>query len=519
MLEGKVSASRIFRNKCCGLLTLSAVYLSLCVAGAEADKVLFDFESGSFSGWRVDGHNPFGKAPFRASAAVPKWRSDRNFKGWQGNYMVIAGDTRPSQVNPGKITSPEFVISHPYLKFYFGGEVHPRVRVFLMVGSREVRNAFGNNSYDMRLRGWDVSEFRNQRGRITIEDTAEVPSLLRVDHFHLSETPPPPIEAVDDSAQESSVLRYGELKFIFDPGSGRFVAHASIVRGLDERWHMYAQIASLAERNKPDDHKAIWHATAEDLHGPWSKAQPVLTADSAFGESFMWQPFVMVHKGQYWMFYVGSGVVWKGWDRNNNWRMKDFGKLSTQGPYGIHLATSKDGLAWERHSTLPLFTDSPFAFTPFVMPSQSGWIMYYAAAEPPHITGKHAIVSRTSSDLTRWENRRVALVDTSETTPWPERSFFHSPVVFKQGPSWYLLAGPIDSANQARFHYRRLFKSNNPLKWSLSNHLKGIFLEGGANLVRDGSKMFLTHTGAYAGGVWIGSVVWNPPKLDQPRRR
>jgi hypothetical protein len=485
--------------------------LWLLAGAAGPDKVLFDFESGTFQGWHVEGENPFGEKPFRAAEVVPKWRSDRNFSGWQGTYMVIAGDTRPAQVPSGKIISQRFTITHSYLKFWFGGEVHPRVRVSLVVDGQQLRTAFGNNSYDMRLRGWDVSELRGRTGRIAIENTSGVPSLMRLDHFHFSETPPPPIGAFDESRQESDVVRYGELKHVFAPEPGHYVAHASIVQGLDTKWHMYAQIGLLADQNKPENHKAIWHATASNLFGPWSKAERVLVADASAGESFLWQPFVMVHEERYWMFYVGSGVPWKGWDRNNDWRAKNFGKQSTQGPYGIHLATSVDGISWKRESNLPLFTDSPFAFTPFVVPLEHGWAMYYASAEPPSIKGKHAIVARTSSDLIQWQHRRVVLIDASENTPWPERSFFHSPVVFRRGRVWYLLAGPIDDNNQARLQYRKLFRSVDPMWWDVKKDLKGLFVDGSANLVaNESATMFITHTGPHSGGVWIAPLLWKP---------
>ena len=487
-----------------------AFFLAVSVGAADSDKVLFDFESGTFQGWRVEGENPFGETPFRAAGVVPKWRADRNFSGWQGNYMVIAGDTRRAPVPSGKIISQRFTITHSYLKFWFGGEVHPRVRVSLLVDGQELRTAYGNNSYEMRLRGWDVSELRGRTGRIEIENTAGVASLMRLDHFHFSDKPPPPVGQFDESRQESDALRYGELKHVFEPEPGHFVAHASIVRGLDRRWHMYAQIGLLADQDKPENHKAIWHATASDLMGPWSKAERVLEAESSAGESFLWQPFVMVHNKVYWMFYVGSGVPWKGWDRNNNWREKNFGKASTQGPYGIHLATSEDGVAWKRQSNLPLFTDSPFAFTPFVVPLRDEWIMFYAAAEPANIMGKHAIVTRTSPDLVQWQNRRVVLKDPTDTTPWPERSFFYSPVILRRGRAWYLLAGPIDDRNQARLQYRKLFRSEHPMLWNVKRDLKGLFVEGSANFVQNESgAMFITHTGPYAGGVWIAPLLWN----------
>ena len=95
--------------------------------------MLFDFESGTFDGWQVEGKETFGKAPFKAAAEVPQWGAHRSFTGWQGKYIVIVGDTRHGITSPGKLTSDEFTITHRYLKFLYGGEVHPRVKVYLLL--------------------------------------------------------------------------------------------------------------------------------------------------------------------------------------------------------------------------------------------------------------------------------------------------------------------------------------------------------------------------------------------------
>ena len=78
--------------------------------------------------------------------------------------MVVLGDTRHGKSDDGKLISDEFTIDQPYLRFLYGGEVNPRVRVVLRVDVKVVRVAYGNNAYHLRLRGWDVREFDGKNG-------------------------------------------------------------------------------------------------------------------------------------------------------------------------------------------------------------------------------------------------------------------------------------------------------------------------------------------------------------------
>ncbi len=495
------------------IFTLSTALLGSFILPAQprpVDRVLFDFESGTYQGWTYEGDSAkptFGAAPFHASVEVKKFREDRDFTGWHGDWMVIIGDTRHGGAAPGRLISDEFVIDRPFLLFQFGAEAHPAVRVGLEVQGKEVRKAYGNNSYDMRTRGWDVSTLQGRKARLVIHAESSDDMLLRADYFRLSSTPPPPLDAFSPSEQESDFLRTGELQFLVAAPKGAFFEYSTVVRDGAGKWHLFAQLVQHQDRYKPGNHKQIVHATAPALTGPWTYHGPVLTADSAAGEDFLWHPYAFFHQGRIYLFYVGSGKPWQGWDKNNRWREGYFGPGSTQGPFGIHAASSTDGVTWERLGNGPLFTDNPFAFTPFVMRQGEQWVMYYGGAEPADILGKHAVVARTSKDLVHWENRQVVMADLTNTTPWPEHSFFHDPFVFRYGSSYFLLAGPINNSNQSRFHYRRIYRSSDPLRFSMAADLKGVFAEGGPKLVDAGNgTSWLLHSSRYSGGLWAGPV-------------
>ena len=94
---------------------------------AASDRVLFDFESGTYEGWTVEG-DAFGVKPFDAAAVVPAWRDDRRFQGYQGRFMVIVGDSRHESTPPGRLVSRSFTIDRAQLNFYFGAELRPTIR-------------------------------------------------------------------------------------------------------------------------------------------------------------------------------------------------------------------------------------------------------------------------------------------------------------------------------------------------------------------------------------------------------
>lgn len=180
----------------------------------------------------------------------------------------------------------------------------------------------------------------------------------------------------------------------------------------------------------------------------------------------------------------------------------------------MFLATSRDAVHWERHPGNPVFIDSPFAFTPFVQRLGSRWVMYYAGAEPADIkNGVHGIITRTSTDLKNWTDRRVAYLR-ADRTPWPEHSFVHSPHVFERDGLWYLFAGPMGNRNQSRYHYRQFLRSSDPLRWESTptehSPLKGLFVEGGSRIFADEKgRWWITHSGVYAGGVWLAPLTWH----------
>lgn len=529
-----------------GFFLLISFYLK-----AQKDIVLFDFESGNLNGWMVEGKNPFYKEKPMSKTEVKDW--NRGPQGFLGEYYLENGQDRGRHSdNPdGILKSPEFKITRKYLNFYLAGEVNPKVGVYLEIAGTRVRQAFGNNFYDLILRGWDVSEFKNKTARFCIEDQSPTPSLIRIDQIFLSNIAAPAENSwvKAENRQRSSLVCPGEFRQVLTSsqiGETKEIDHSTIVYGHDQKWHLYASVLDRKDRWTAKNWQQIVHATADSLNQPiWKYEGIVMQADPAFGEEFLWQPHVICENGIYYMYYVGAGNDWSGWYPTPSGEPAPWygGKTGDIGPFWMYLATSTDGKTWERKGDLfkkgrkgCIFVDKPFAFQPYVTKIDSLWVMYYSGCNADNIMGKHGIAYRTSKDLIHWSPRRIALLDWSKddpveaskfdssaipSSPWPEHSFFRYPVVFNRGNTWYMWAGPIDNNNLSRYHCLRIYKSNTPFQfgnhWEALTVNKRIFVDGGAKPIRDkNGKWYIYTTNLYSGGVWLAPLYWNDGLDDKP---
>lgn len=522
--RGHSPRRRALARRICTLAAVCVIVLTAlsCGRNEDDDVVLFDFETGDLDGWTVTGGNPFyGGGPVSADSMMLWLRAP---EGFMGDYLLATGSADgESALNPdGIAVSPPFVISRDYLTFLLAGEVHPHVRVYLETGGRVVREAFGNNFYDLVLRGWDVRDLQGQTARFGLEDQSPHRSLIRIDQVMLTDTPPPtPSDWVTlPSRQRSTLVQPGEFRMLLPSsllGDGREIVASTIVRGHDGRWHLFAEAAPGGNTGTPY-RGAIIHATSDNLTGGWTLDGVVLAIDRAAGDQFLRQPFALFHDGVYYLYYVGSGKPWTGWwDAFPGSPSPSFGgKWGEQGPWSIHLATSTDGHSWTRRG--PVLTDTPFAFTPYVHRVGNEWIMYYASAEPADILGRHAIVTRVSDDLVHWSDRRVPVMTDHEygASPWPEKSFVQNPFVFKRGEVWYLFAGPIDNDNLAARDCLRVFTSTSPLNWNITAGRGRVFAGHGSVIRDDDGAWYITHNSADSGGVWIAPLVWADGLDNEP---
>ncbi|WP_040806255.1 family 43 glycosylhydrolase [Nocardia concava] len=276
-----------------------------------------------------------------------------------------------------------------------------------------------------------------------------------------------------------SGVRAGEFRHIYDPGQpGRrwYINDHTVIRDAEGRWHLFG--ITHPEPADPWDEIEFAHATAEELHGPWTKHPSVLEVDPARGETHLWAPFVVHDGSRYLMFYDGGGT-----DRTAT---------------GMGLATSTDLFQWTRHPASPVFRDGYDARDPMVLRLDGRWVMYYCATSAPE-GGNHVVAYRTSSDLLHWSGRRIAYQDPTVGTGAGNTE---SPFVFHHDGAWYLLIGP-----RPDYVGTEIFRSDNPFHFDTSDRVGHIRAHAAEVIAHDGT-LWITHAGWAQGGVALAPLVF-----------
>lgn len=168
-----------------GVLRLAAWGMT-AVAVPAAEELVADFEGPDFGNWTISG-TAFGTAP--ATGALPEQSAVGGFRG-RGFANSFHGQDRAT----GRLTSPEFTVSHRYLSFLIGGgEEVGATCVNVTVEGRVVRSATGREDDFLNTATFDLGEFVGRKARIEIVDAyAGGWGHISADHFVLSDTAPTP---------------------------------------------------------------------------------------------------------------------------------------------------------------------------------------------------------------------------------------------------------------------------------------------------------------------------------------
>lgn len=155
-------------------------------------RVLADFESGTYAGWRVQG-DAFDERP--AAGTMPNQQA---VTGYRGKYLAnsFSGGDRAT----GRLISDFFAIDQPFLTFRIGGGADPkRTCVNLVVNNRVVRTAAGRNREELELRAWDAREFMGHQAQLEIIDDATGGwGHINVDDFALTNALPEDFKEYDE---------------------------------------------------------------------------------------------------------------------------------------------------------------------------------------------------------------------------------------------------------------------------------------------------------------------------------
>ncbi|MCA9300641.1 MAG: DUF1549 domain-containing protein, partial [Phycisphaerales bacterium] len=138
----------------------------------STSHVLFDFESGTWDGWTVEG-TAFGDMP-RTQETVGPYQGDIGAPSkFFANSHLASATTSVGGADDhlGSLTSVPFTIDQPWLRFHVGGGRHPgRTGMRLVIDGEVVRTVTGHDSNFMRQDSWNVREFMGREAHLVIFD-------------------------------------------------------------------------------------------------------------------------------------------------------------------------------------------------------------------------------------------------------------------------------------------------------------------------------------------------------------
>jgi hypothetical protein len=127
---------------------------------------LFDFESGSFEGWTIEG-TAWGSRP--VTRPLPQQGPVRRYGGRYFVSSMHGGDR-----STGTLTSPPFELTGRRLTFRMSGGADPAtLRAELHVGGQAVRSAANETPTErMREHTWEIADLAGERATIVLIDGA-----------------------------------------------------------------------------------------------------------------------------------------------------------------------------------------------------------------------------------------------------------------------------------------------------------------------------------------------------------
>lgn len=151
-------------------------------------RVLWDFETGGFSDWRLGGRGKkkrnsiaWGKAP--VTRALPKQGPVRRYGGRYYLSSFHGGDA-----STGTLHSPPFTIDGSTISFRLSGGNSNKLRAELRIDGEVIRSATGTNSERMEEISWNVAAYAGTTAELVlIDDDKGSWGHLNADEFWISE--------------------------------------------------------------------------------------------------------------------------------------------------------------------------------------------------------------------------------------------------------------------------------------------------------------------------------------------
>ncbi len=358
------------------LLGCASTFLRSAAAGAEADSVIADFEGQNYGAWKVEG-TAFGTKP--APGTLPGQMAVEGFAGKGCVNSFYGGDN-----SVGRLTSPEFKIGRPFMRFLIGGGgFEGKTCLNLVVGGKIVRSATGPNTRAggterLEKQGWDVRDLAGQTAHLEIVDEATGSwGHINVDDIAQTDTKVPgfahhPTRDIEldrpflhlpvktgAKSRRASILVDGKAVREFDielSDAPDWFAHVDLTPWKGKK-------ATLKVDVLPDDSKALEMAkTADGIWRPDDLYREALRGQLHFSPRRGWNndPNGMVYaNGEYHLFFQHNPYGW-------NWGNMHWGH-----------AVSRDLVHWEELPEAlypPKYGDMAFSGSAVVdKANTSGW--------------------------------------------------------------------------------------------------------------------------------------------------
>jgi fructan beta-fructosidase len=161
------------------------MFARLAGAQDQSDRVLADFESGSYGEWQVEG-TAFGDRPSKAEES-----GRRKVTGVLGEFLASSSrDAREDLGAAGTLTSPTFTIDRKFINFHLGGD-QPDGELQLIVDGKVERRQLPNTRTLLAPYTWKVENLQGKEAQIKVIDhgrpSARNDSFILLDDVILSD--------------------------------------------------------------------------------------------------------------------------------------------------------------------------------------------------------------------------------------------------------------------------------------------------------------------------------------------
>ncbi len=165
----------------------------LSATALAATQVFQSFEGDGFGTWQVEG-TAFGLGPIPGSIEKTG-HAPTTFSNYGDDNLVAS--LHGGDAATGKLTSPEFTITEPYINFQIAGGDYPgKTAVQLIVNGKVVRESLGQRKLSCDRAIWNVIELKGEKAIIRlVDDETGAWGFIAADHFVFTDSanlrPPP----------------------------------------------------------------------------------------------------------------------------------------------------------------------------------------------------------------------------------------------------------------------------------------------------------------------------------------